>query len=116
LVAVGGTIWAWVAEHSIALSIYVFCMLAFYVGRGLGDVVTDRSKVRRLVYFSLYPFFGTAILIGAYRLWEIWWLAVVLGFLGGVIVWALLGAWWFPDIEAEENADTDTRYREAREH
>jgi hypothetical protein len=114
LTGVAGGIWAWAVERSIALSIYVFYMLFVFVGRGLGDVVTDPKKVRRFLYFSLNPVFGTAILVGTYRLWGMWWLSAILGVLGGAVAWALLGTWWFPAVNREEEADTESRRRGRR--
>lgn len=114
LAGAAGAYWAWRQERSIALCIYVFFMLVFYVGRGLGDVVTDRNRFRRFVYFSIYPLVGTEIVLSVHRLWGMWWLGVVLGFLLGAVVWAVVGALFFHDIQLEEDVDTEVRYREAR--
>jgi hypothetical protein len=104
-----GAIWLWVAERSFPLSLYALCVLVIYVGIGLGDVATGTSKVRRFLAFTLFPVVGTLILIGTYRLWEMWWLAALLGFFGGFVVWAVLAGWLFPDILADGGTGTGAR-------
>jgi hypothetical protein len=99
----------WIAD-SFALAIFAFLLAAQLVGRGLGDVISDPRKVRRTLYFLLGPALSTAILYGVYLLWERWWLAAVVGFVGGVILSRLLALFLFPQIDREEQEDTARRF------
>jgi hypothetical protein len=109
VIAIAGAVWVWRLERSFPLSLFVFVVSLIYVGIGLGDVATGTRRVRRFVVYTLLPVLCAGILIGTYRLWEMWWLAALLGFLGGLVAWAVLVAWWFPDILVEEGARTDVR-------
>jgi hypothetical protein len=53
----------------------------------------------------LLPLCGTTALYASYLLWESMWLAVILGFVGGGIVQALLGWALFPKVREEEAAE-----------
>lgn len=109
LAAIAAYLWI---DSSYALAVYAFLLVAFLVGRGIADVITDPHKARRALYFLLQPAIATAIVYGAYGLWGRWWLAVLLGFVGGAIVAGALGPVLFPRIHQEEQADTTQRFSE----
>ena len=109
--AIGGVIWAYAASSSIALAIFVFLMTSSYIGRGLGDVATDPQKGRRFVYFTLQPVLAVGVLVLAYLLWGIMWLAVLLGFVLGLTLWQLVVIIFFPGIHGPELLDSQERLR-----
>lgn len=96
---------------SWALVVYVFLVTSFLIGRGVADVITDQQKVRRAVYFAVFPVVGTGVLYVTYRWWSTWWLSVVLASVVGVLVTGLIHLRWFPRIHAEELEDTVQRSR-----
>ena len=106
---IAGAAWAWSAERSFPLSLLVFVVLLIWVGIGLGDVATGTHRVRRFVAYTLFPVLCAAVALGTYRIWEMWWLAALLGFFVGLVLWAVLVAWWFPDIMAEGGSGADVR-------
>jgi hypothetical protein len=109
MAGVGAALLAWRQWDSIPLAIFAFFVANAYVGRGLGDVVTDQAKGRRLAYFTLQPLCQIGVLYGTYLLWEIWWLAAVLGFFVGLVLWSVLATVLFPSIHGEEVADSQRR-------
>lgn len=90
---------------------FAFLLASYVVSRGLGDLITDPHKGRRALYFALQPTLSIAIVYGAYQAWERWWLAVLLGFVGGGILAGALGAALLPRIHEEELSDTRRRWR-----
>lgn len=107
----GGIYAGWTAYDrtgSIVLAIYVGLLLANYIGRGIGDIITDPQKVRRFLFFTLPVLFAAGGLAGAYALWGIWWVAVIVSFVayfvGSFVVIVL-----FPRIALEEDADSRSR-------
>jgi uncharacterized membrane protein YjjP (DUF1212 family) len=77
----------------------------------VADVVTDPHKIRRVLYFALMPVACTGILYLAYQQWDRMWLAVVLGFVGGIILNGSLAPLLFPQIHREEEMDSMERVR-----
>lgn len=104
---------AWERSGSIALGLFVFVMANYIVSRGVADVVTDAHKVRRALYFLLAPSLSTIVLVLAWWQWQIVWLAVVLGFFGGLVFHGLLAPRLFPGIHQEEAQDSAERMKEA---
>jgi hypothetical protein len=101
-------IYGYTLFFSLALALFFFAMVSYVVGRALPDVITEPHRVRRIAYFALLPMIGTIVLYASYLLWESMWLAVILGFVGGGIVQALVGWALLPQIrkeEAEEELD-----------
>ncbi|MEX2644844.1 MAG: hypothetical protein WD249_01150 [Gaiellaceae bacterium] len=96
----------WLVAFSALLANYV-------VGRALGDLVTDPQKARRAVYFALQPALMIGIVYFAYQAWERWWLAALLGFVGGGMLGGAFAANLLPGIHREEVADTRGRWRRA---
>lgn len=99
---------------SIWLAIFVGLLTMQIVARAIPDVVTDDRKFRRAVYFLLGPAVASGFFYASYQLWETWWLASVVGLLGGWIVGGLLQVLLFPGIHREEVEDTMSRFREAQ--
>ena len=93
---------------SIALGVFLGLLLMNYLARGVGDILTDPEKGKRLVFFTLPVLISLGGVAGAYLLWERWWLAVTLGvvayFIGLFIVTLML-----PKIAAEEAEDDRVR-------
>jgi hypothetical protein len=112
LAGIGAAVAAYqVIDDSWWLVAFAFLLTQYVVGRSLGDLVTDPHKLRRAFYFALQPALSIAIVYFAYQAWERWWLAVLLGFLGGGIVAGAIGAALLPGIHQEEVADTRRRWR-----
>ncbi len=108
---VGAAVGAWYAYRvtsSWALVFFVFFVVSFVVGRGTPDLITDPEKGKRLGYFGIPPVLAVAALAGAYRWWETWWLAVVIGFVV-YFFGAVLATLLFPRIAEEETQDDLTR-------
>jgi hypothetical protein len=106
---IAAAFYAYRETESIALPIFMFFTVQTYIGRGLGDVVTDPHKVKRFVYFTLQPALMAGILYATYQWWGIMWLSAVLGFLLGLVLWQLLGIMLFPQIHSEELKDSQER-------
>jgi hypothetical protein len=103
---VAAAIYAYTVADSIWLSIFVFGAVAYVVGRALCDVITDDHKLLRILYFSVLPVASIAILYVTYEAWEKWWLAVVLGIVGGQLLSAVIWKTFFPRIHGEEEQDS----------
>ncbi len=114
LTAGSGALLGWYLSRSIALAIFVLFMANHCVARGMADVVTDPQKLQRALYFSVQPIVSTAILVLAWRQWDIPWLAVLVGFVGGAILTEIVGSAFFKKIHVEEHRDTDERMRRFR--
>jgi len=114
LTAGSGALLAWYLSRSIALAIFVFFMANHVVARGIADVVRDPQKIQRALYFSVQPISSTAILVLAWRQWDVPWLAVFAGFVGGAMLMEVVGSAFFKKIHIEENRDTDERMRRFR--
>jgi hypothetical protein len=110
--AMVGAFVAYDRTSSIALPIFVFFMTQFFVGRGLGDVVTDPHKVQRFVYFLLLPVLSSGIVWLSYQWWDLMWLSVILGLLIGPMVWTIVAMVAFSSIHLSEMKDTEERQKE----
>jgi hypothetical protein len=96
-------------EHSVWLTIFVAILTVQFISRGVADLITDAKKIRRAVYFLLFPASASAIYWAVMQTWDIEWLAFVLAFVGGGIVFAILARLLFPGIHREEKLDSATR-------
>ncbi len=108
---IAGAVVAYKMEPSVALAIFVFFVIQSFVGRGIGDVVTDSHKAKRFVYFTLQPALSIGVFYVTYALWATMWLSAVLGIVVGSILWQLLAVIVFPEIHEEETADSLKRYK-----
>ena len=108
---IAGAVVAYKMESSIALAIFVFFVIQSFVGRGLGDVVTDPHKAKRFVYFTLQPALIIGVFYVTYALWGTMWLSALLGIVVRSILWQLLAVIVFPDIHEEETADSLGRFK-----
>ena len=79
------------------------------MARALPDLITDTNKFKRLIFFALHPAVGVALLLGIYRLWEIWWLAALIGYIGGLFMGRFIAAILLPRISLEETHDDEKR-------
>jgi hypothetical protein len=111
IAGVAGAVWAYNAADSIALAIFVYLVVHAYIGRGLGDVATDPEKGKRFVYFTLHAALAVGVFYLTYQWWETMWLSAVLGVLVGAVLWGLLGAIFFTEIQAEEGEDSKARWK-----
>lgn len=106
-----GIFGGWLAydrTNSVVLAVFVGLLAMNYIGRGVADVITDPQKGRRFVFFTLPLIFAVGGLAGAYTLWGVWWVAVVVGFVL-YVVGSVVATVLFPRIAAEEAADSESR-------
>lgn len=94
ILGLGGAVYTYFAGSSLWLSIFVFAMLSRFLTGCLPKLIFHRYKIRRTVFYLLWPAGGTAILYLVYSTWHIMWLAVILGLVGGMFV-SLVGGWKF---------------------
>ena len=113
LAGAGAAYLAWQQVGSVALTIFAFLAANYFVARGLGDVVTDDQKVKRFVFFLMPVLIDSALIYLTYQWWGLMWLAVLVGFLVGTVVWAVVASLAFADIQSEEDADTKKRMADA---
>ncbi len=97
------------ATSSWWLTAFTFAMVYVVVGVGGPEVFAEPDKLRRAAYFGSFPVLSTAILALTYWLSGWWWLAVVVGFVLGLLGAGIVGAVFFDDIATEEMA-------QAKEH
>lgn len=105
---------AWDRTGSVALAIFAFFATNYFVGRGLGDLVTDERKIKRFFFFALPVAIDCALIYLAQQWWDRMWLSVLAGVVVGAAVWAPLAVMAFADIQDEEQADTKKRMADAR--
>lgn len=113
LAGAGAAYVAWDQVGSVALAIFAFFAANYFVGRGLGDVVTDDQKAKRFVFFLMPVAIDSALIYLTHQWWGLMWLSVLIGFFVGTAVWAVVTTMAFADIQAEEDADTKARMHEA---
>lgn len=107
--SIGAGIYSYTLVGSWALSIFVFLWTQFIVARAIPDLITDPNKFKRFIYFALYPAIGVALLYITYYLWEMWWLAALIGYLGGIIIARFIAALIVPQVALEETYDDQER-------
>jgi hypothetical protein len=113
LAGAGGAYLAWDLAGSIALAVFVFFATNYFVGRGVGDVVTDDRKIKRFFFFLLPVVIDSALIYLTYQWWDRMWLSVLIGFLVGGSIWAVIAVTAFADIQNEEQVDTKKRMADA---
>lgn len=113
LTGAGAAYLAWHWSGSVALAIFAFFATNYFVGRGVGDLVTDDRKVKRFFFFVLPVAIDSALIYLTYQWWDVMWLSVLIGFIVGAAVWAPVALTVFPDIQDEEQADTKKRMADA---
>jgi hypothetical protein len=104
---------AWDRAGSVALAIFAFFATNYFIGRGVGDLVTDDRKVKRFFFFALPVVIDSALIYLTYQWWGTMWLAVLVGFFVGTAIWAVVAVIGFADIQNEEQADTKKRMADA---
>lgn len=114
LAGAGAAYLAWAMTDTIALPIFVFFAANYFLGRGLGDVVTDDKKVKRFMFFLMPVVIDSALIYLTYQWWELMWLSVLIGVFVGAAVWAVAVVTAFADIQAEEEADNKERLAQAK--
>ena len=114
LMAIGAAIYAYSVESSVWLSIFVAILTLNLIGRGVADLITDPQKLRRALYFLLFPALATGVLWGTYELWGAWWLSALLGVVGGAVLNVLIAPLLFPHIHREETLDSLQRFARQR--
>ena len=114
LAGAGAAYVAWDRADSVALAIFAFFAANYFVGRGVGDLVTDDQKVKRLFFFALPVIIDSALIYVTQQWWHTMWLSVLAGVLVGAAVWAPVAVILFADITAEEQADTQQRMADAK--
>jgi hypothetical protein len=113
LAGAGAAYLAWDMTDTLSLPIFAFLAANYFVGRGLGDVVTDDKKVKRFTYFLAPVLIDSALIYLTYQWWGIMWLSVLVGFFVGAAVWAVVAVTAFADIQTEEEADSKERMTQA---
>jgi hypothetical protein len=113
LAGAGAAYMAWDRTGSIALPIFAFFAASYFVGRGVGDVVTDDKKAKRFVFFLMPVVLDSALIYLTYQWWELMWLSVLIGVFVGAAIWAVVVVTAFADIQNEEQADSKKRMAEA---
>lgn len=108
-IAIASGVLTYTETQEWALGIFVFLWTQFLVARAIPDLITDAKKIRRFIFFTLHPAIGVAILLGAYELWEIWWLSALLGYVGGLFLGRIVAAIILPQITFEEDRDDKER-------
>lgn len=106
-----GLLTGWLAydrTESVVLAVFAGLLAMNYIGRGIGDVITDPQKGRRFVFFTLPLVFAVGGLAVGYTIWAAWWVASVVGFVL-YIVGSVVATVLFPRIAAEEAEDTQVR-------
>ena len=106
--ALAGGWYAHERTSSWALAVFVVVIAGFVLGRGIPDVITDPEKGRRIAFFGLPPVVAVGGLVGAYELWQTWWLAVAIGFVA-YFVGFFIASMALPRIAAEEHMDDLSR-------
>jgi Na+/melibiose symporter-like transporter len=109
LAGAGAAYLAWDRAGSVALAIFAFFAANYFVGRGLGDLVTDDRKVKRFFFFALPVVIDSCLIYLTQQWWDMMWLSVLVGVVVGAAVWALVAVTAFADIQSEEQADTKKR-------
>jgi hypothetical protein len=113
LAGAGAGYLAWDLSGSIALAIFAFFATNYFVGRGIGDLVTDDQKVKRFFFFLLPVAIDSALIYPTYQWWDKMWLSVLIGIFVGAAVWAPISLTAFADIQNEEQADSKKRMADA---
>lgn len=106
-----GLFLGWLAydrTQSVVFAVFAGLIAMNYIGRGIGDVITDPQKGRRFVFFTLPMIFAFAGLALGYVIWAVWWVASVVGFVL-YFVGSVVAAIMFPRIAAEEAEDSEIR-------
>jgi hypothetical protein len=79
--------WRWSASYGVTLFV-LFHALAF---ASFADRVWSKpQRLEKLLWLLLHPALGTGVLYIVYREWRVMWLAVAIGFLGGLLLQFLL--------------------------
>lgn len=86
LVGAVGAVHAYTATSSWFAAVYAFLMAQWLVGRGCGRTLTKPQKVRRFLRYLIPASTTLGALFLAQRLWESWWLSVVLGVVAGGLI------------------------------
>jgi fatty acid desaturase len=114
LAGAGAAYLAWDLTGSIALPIFALFATSYFVGRGIGDLVTDDKKVKRFFFFLMPVVIDSALIYLTYQWWGLMWLAVLIGVFVGAAIWAVVVVTAFADIQAEEEADNKERIAQAK--
>lgn len=110
-VAAAAGYYAYTRFDSWAVALFTYFWVQYFSTRAVPDLITDPHKIRRLIYFSLYPGIATAILYLIHRWWEIWWLGAIVGTLLAMVIGPVIGAIFLPGTTREEIADDQERYK-----
>ena len=92
----------WRISSSIWLGIFVFLMVARFVAGCVPKIIFHDRRIYRTAFYLLWPVGGALVLWGAYSLWGMMWLAVILGLVGGTLVSILVGLLFFRDVATED--------------
>jgi hypothetical protein len=102
-------IYAYKATSSWFLVVFTFCMVQWLVGRGFGQILTERLKVQRFFYYVVPTVTATGCLYLAQYLWDTWWLSVVLGLCVGFFIGVIAMTLLFPRVASQEAEDSTSR-------
>ena len=104
-----GAIYAYRATSSWFLVVFTFFLVQWLIGRGFGQVLTERRKVQRFFYYLVPTVTSVGALYLAQRLWDTWWLSVVLGVCVGFFIGMIAVALLFPGVALQETEESTSR-------
>jgi len=99
------------ATSSWFLAIYAFLLVQWLVGLGLGQVLTGAHRVQRTLTYFIPALTATGALYLAQRLWDTWWLSVVLGVFVGGLIGIIAVTLMLPRLFTQEVADSSSSWR-----
>lgn len=112
MAAIGAAIYAHGRFGSWALAIFSFLWAQYIVVRIIPDLITDRDKIRRFIFFMLHPAIAVGLLYVTHRWWGKWWLSALIGYLGGIFLARIIGAILLPRVALEETRDEQERMKD----
>jgi uncharacterized membrane protein YfcA len=104
-----GAFYAYRISSSWFLVVYAFFLVQWLIGRGFGQIFTEPYKVQRFFYYVIPVLTSTGSLYLAQRLWDKWWLSVVLSVFVGGLIGIIAVTLIFPRIAKQETQDSTSR-------
>jgi hypothetical protein len=111
LAAIGAAIFAHDRFGSWALAIFALLWVQYIIARIIPDLITEPDRIRRFLFFALYPALAVGLLLVTHGWWGKWWLSALIGYLGGTFLARLVGILIMPRISLEEFQDDQERIR-----
>jgi hypothetical protein len=86
MLGIGGGLYAYWRTSSFWLGVFVFLVVYWFVAGSVRKIIFEFRSIHRMLLYPLWPAVATAILYLFYQQWQVLWLAVILGLVGGVFV------------------------------